>query len=59
MRRAIWLADKPKRSEPTYVRAERVGGVCGARAVAGQVPGAHVGRVVATGGGGKVGYLVG
>ena len=53
------LADEPKRSEPTYVRAERVGGVCGARAVAGQVAGAHVGCVVATGGGGKVGYLVG
>ena len=43
------LADEPKRTETTYVRAERVGGVCGARAVTGQVPGAHVGRVVATG----------
>ena len=43
------LADEPKRTETTYVRAERVGGVCGARAVTEQVPGAHVGRVVATG----------
>ena len=53
------LADEPKRSEPTYVRVERVWSVCGARAVTGQVAGAHVGCVVATGGGGKVGYLVG
>ena len=53
------LADEPKRTETSYVRAEFVRGVCGVRVVTRQMPGVHVGCVVATGGGGKVGYLVG
>ena len=61
--RSVWrvishMADQPKRTEPDYVRAERVGGLCGARAVTGYASGVHVGHVVAAGGGGKVGYLV-
>ena len=53
------MADQPKRTETDYVRAERVGGLCEARAVTGYASGVHVGHVVAAGGGGKVGYLVG
>ena len=52
------LAHLPERAEPAHVRAERAGGVGRSLAVTGQVPGMRVGRVVAVGGGVKVGGLV-